>query len=285
MTAFIRDASGSLFVAALTATLIFGGVRHLGQAPPVYAQDDRSEPIAVVTTGGVTMKVHPGAWSGEPERFDKVLPVLVEITNDGEVPLRIRHAQFSLLTTSGERVVATPPFNLGVTETDPVGASSDPYIGYPFFGHVFFPYAQGFFPFGSFGRSGHFGGYPYSRLGPFAFFRSVRLPSSDMVAKALPEVVVEPGARATGFVYFVDHGEHVDLDHGSPVDFRADLLNAETREWIATIGVLLIADDDALEIAESREFYVETGAQKVHFSGRSARRPVETVGPVFQAQE
>jgi hypothetical protein len=70
-----------------------------------------------------------------------------------------------------------------------------------------------------------------------------------MVSSALSERVVEPGDRVTGFVYFVDDDDQVDLDHAGPVDFRAELINAETRQPIDTVGIALLAKSDRLEIA------------------------------------
>lgn len=210
-------------------------------APAARAQEN----TAVVSTADITIEIDTEAWRGQPERFDHVLPVLVRITNDGDVPLRIRHTDFALVTGSGERVPATPPFDLDATETVRSDRRYDPF-------DIRYRYPYGFFRFGPYGRLG-FIGYPYSPFDDFGRLEPVRLPTPDMVSGALPETVVEPGDRVTGFVYFVDDDDHVDLDHAGPVTFEAQLVNAETREPIDTVGIALLATSDKLEIADQQE--------------------------------
>ncbi|HKY59922.1 MAG TPA: hypothetical protein VJP59_02825 [Gemmatimonadota bacterium] len=217
--------------------VVLGSLTLIGPVPSVLAQDE--DHTATVSTAGVTIEVDTEAWRGEPSRFDKVLPVLVRITNDGEVPLRIRHADFALVTESGERVPATPPFDLRATETVVDDRRLDPF-------DVRYRYPYGFFRFGPYGRLGYIG-YPFDDIDRF---ERVELPTSDMVSGALHEAVVEPGDRVTGFVYFVDDDDHVDLDHAGRVTFQAELVNAETRRPIDTIGIPLLATADRLEIAE-----------------------------------
>lgn len=234
------------------AAIILGFAYLIAPVPSVLAQASN----AVVSTAGVTVEIDTDAWTGEPSRFDKVLPVLVRVTNDGDVPLRVRHTQFSLVTESGERVLATQPFDLRAKETMVAGAAN--YDGFYPYGFGFHPHSFGFHRFGHFGGFNHFGGfssfgYPYSPFGNFGRFRTVELPTSDMVSAALPEAVVEPGDRVTGFVYFVDDDDHVDLDHAGRVDFRAELVNAQTREPIDAMGIALLAKSDRLEIADRRE--------------------------------
>lgn len=211
-------------------------------APQPAARGQTSN--AVVSAAGVTIEVDTEAWTGEPSRFDKVLPVLVRLTNDGDVPLRVRHTHFSLVTESGERVLATAPFDLEARETVAVDRAFDPFdVTY----RGFYPYGYGFSRFGPIGRFGFFG--PYAPFRDFRRFETVDLPTSDMVSAALSEAVVEPGDRVTGFVYFVDDDDHVDLDHAGRVDFRVELVNADTREPIDMIGIALLATSDQLEVA------------------------------------
>jgi hypothetical protein len=229
--------------AMIRSIVALGAFSLIAPAAPTAAQEN--DHTAVVTTGGVTLEVDTEAWRGEPSRFDKVLPVLVRITNDGEVPLRIRHTDFALVTRSGERVPATPPFDLKATETVTVDPVIDPF-------DIRYRYPIGFFRFGPYGRLG-FVGYPY----PYGFddyrrLRPVELPTPDMVAGALTETVVEPGDRVTGFLYFVDDDDVVDLDNEGPVEFEAQLINAETRQPVDTIGIALLATSDRLEVAGPR---------------------------------
>ena len=221
--------------ASLYAAVLLGGALF-AHAPAASAQQATSDHTAVITTAGVTVEIDTRAWSGEPERLNRVLPVLVEITNDSEEPIRVRSESFALATASGEQVTATPPFDLNGTEIEWDPAFVPFYAYHPFLGY--YPYASRF--------------YRYRRLAypPPDRVRSVRLPTSDMISAALPEAVVEPGDRTTGFIYFVDDDEVVDLDNAGRVDFQAELVNAETGASIATIEIPLVADDDQLEVVQ-----------------------------------
>jgi hypothetical protein len=226
--------------ALILSAVLLASAGLIAPVSTAVAQDD-ADHTAVVTKAGVTVEVDTEAWRGEPRRFDKVLPVLVRITNDGDVPLRVRHSDFALVTESGERVPATPPFDLRATETVTVDPRYDPFdvrYRYPYYG---------FFRFGPYGRLGTW--YPYGPVDDLRRFEPVELPTSDMVSGALPETVVEPGDRTTGFLYFVDDDDLVDLDHAGRVEFRAELVNAETRQPIDTIGIALLAESDRLEVA------------------------------------
>ena len=221
--------------APLFAVALLGGA-FFAHAPAASAQAT-SDHTAAVTTAGVTIEIDTQAWSGEPERFNRLLPVLVEITNDSEVPLRVRSESFALVTAAGQRVTATPPFDLEGMEVEWDPALVPFYAYHPFFGY--YPYTSRF--------------YRYRRIAyapPVDRVRSVRLPTSDMISAALPESVVEPGDRATGFIYFIDDDDVVDLDNAGRVDFQAELVNAETGAPIATIEIPLVADDDALEVVQ-----------------------------------
>jgi hypothetical protein len=235
--------------ALIRNAFILGSMSLIAPQSPAMTQyaaghDDGGNP-AVVSKSGVTLEVDPEAWRGEPARFDKVLPVLVRITNDGDVPLRIRHSDFALVTETGERVVATPPFELEGILTVVDYTEADPF-------DIRYRYPVRLFRFGPYGRIGYIG-YPYSPFYDYDTFRRVELPTPDMVSGALAESVVEPGDRVTGFVYFVDDDDHVDLDHAGHVTFEAELVNAETRQPIDTIGIVLLATSDRLEVAEPEQ--------------------------------
>jgi hypothetical protein len=60
----------------------------------------------------------------------------------------------------------------------------------------------------------------------------IDLPTSDMLERALPEGVIEPGGRVTGFVYFPTIAN--DLDH---VTFEASLSDGPDGERFAMLAV------------------------------------------------
>ncbi|MGH7572349.1 MAG: hypothetical protein ACREMK_10970 [Gemmatimonadota bacterium] len=224
---------------ALIGTVVLSAI---GLVAPLSAHA-QADNVAIVSAAGVTIEVDPEAWRGEPARFDKVLPVLVRIENDGDTPLRIRYEDFALVTESGERVPATSPYDIEGTESVLIEDRYNAYDPYDF------GYRYRLVRIGPYGRLAYIR-VPYRSFDDFSRFRRVELPTSDMVSRALAEEVVEPGDRVTGFVYFIDDDKRVDLDHAGRVEFRAELVNAETRQPIDTVAVPLLASSDHLEVAD-----------------------------------
>ena len=184
---------------------------------------------AVGVAEGVSMEIRSDAWAGFPRRLTEVTPILVTIENAGTQPLRIRYSDFTLVAASGKRYAAIPPFHIDETEVEPIRPAD-------FAGFYVAPYHSRYFP-----RLRPYSGYfPFD---PFYYdtyyprFVRIPLPTGDMVQKALPEGVLEPGGRITGFLYF----ENVDKDEGR-VNFRADLVNVETGERFGTVDIPLVVE-------------------------------------------
>lgn len=64
------------------------------------------------------------------------------------------------------------------------------------------------------------------------------LPTQEMVARALPEGVLQPGGKASGFLYF----ERVDEDLGL-VHFRGRLVNAGDGSQLGVVEIPLLATE------------------------------------------
>jgi hypothetical protein len=184
----------------------------LTPAPEARVLPER-EQAAVATGGDVLVTADASAWKGYPSRLEAVVPVRVRIENGAQVPLRLRFADFTLRLAEGVAVAALPPMRLQGTEI--VTAPPPPgVVGYggaglgagwvdPLFVHRGFHVAA---PYGLYYPgldpwTGPFalGAYPYEQQ-----WRSwpVELPTPDMVARALPEGVLEPGGMVEGFIYF-----------------------------------------------------------------------------------
>jgi hypothetical protein len=176
------------------------------------------------TAEGVTVTVSADAWSGEPAELTEVVPLLVSIENGSRVPIRLRYAEFTL-ADNGERAPALPPFEIKGTETEPLGTSAfDGPYPYPLRGFSVAPHFSRFYP-----RLRPFGGrFAYERL---------RLPTGDMIQKALPEGVIEPGGKVTGFLYF----EAID-PRNDMATFTTDLVNASTGDNVGAIRIPLEID-------------------------------------------
>lgn len=180
---------------------------------------------AVAEVRGVRVVARSDAWSGFPPNLDRVTPILVTIENDGTVPIRIRYNEFALVAPStGESFAAIPPFNIRGTEVEPVTA-----LGYS--GFWVAPYYAPYYPrlrpyHGAF----PFDQYYYDRYYPT--WVDIELPTGDMVQKALPEGVLDPGGRVTGYLYF----ENVERGTGM-VEFTKDVVNAATGATLGTIKI------------------------------------------------
>jgi hypothetical protein len=215
-------------VAVLTTALI----------PAVAAAQEPEEVGKQATTVGITVTVKADAWSGQPVELTEVIPLLVTIENNSRVPIRLRYAEFTL-AGNGERAPALPPFEITGTETEVVGTAgvlNGPYP-FPLTGFYVAPHSSRF--------------YPRLRVfaGPFAYdplfystyypaFRRLRLPTGDMVQKALPEGVLEAGGKVTGFLYFED----IDVGADDTATFTTDLVNASTGQTVGAIRIPLEID-------------------------------------------
>ena len=152
--------------------------------------------------------------------------MLVTIVNAGANPVRVGYEQLRLVSPSGRRYSALPPFDIEGSAVVRVGTAY-----YPPTGFAYAPYMGPYFP----GAPLYDGGFATNPLYWERFvpvMRTVDLPTFDMLRKALPEGVLEPGGRLSGFVYFEDVGPGVER-----VELRADFENADTGERIVRLGI------------------------------------------------
>ena len=210
-----------IFIALLaTALAVAGCATRLVPAPDAMLLPGRGGG-AMGEAAGVRLFARTEAWSGDPATLDyEMTPILVTVENGSSIPLRLRYNQFSLGAASGQLFVARAPSDITgfVTETRP-GAS----VGF---------------------GGGMSWGFPGSRFGwdPFPndpfydpyFRRQIPLPTGDMVRKALPETVVEPGAQVSGFVYFEK------VRGADRVTLHATLVNARTDERFGVVSIPFI---------------------------------------------
>jgi hypothetical protein len=214
---------------------------ELRPGPGTMRADGRN--TAVATESGVTFVVDGGAWSGFPRPLETVVPVRVTIHNDSGRPLRIRYPEMALIGPGQARFAALPPFQIRTTEmVSGVGGAGyyDPLV--PRFYWRGFVVPSRYHPF----YSGYYGLDPY--WGPWAYDDwyfgryytqwPVTLPTRDMLERALPEGVLRPGGRVSGFVYFQNVPDPIDR-----VVFKADLVDAETGEQFGTIEIPFYAEN------------------------------------------
>lgn len=193
---------------------------------------------AVATDAGVRLEIHTEAWSGTPENLERILsPVLVTLTNDGDEPLRIRYEEFRLMTETGQNLPARSVLRIEGAVTRSVGSYAYPHSGFavaprydPFFDH--FDTFHGPFDHDPLFHDTHFLGRYHH---PAA--RTVDLPTDDMVRRALPEGVLEPGGKITGYLFF----EHIG-DDARRARLHFDLVGAVSEGELGSLDVPLVAD-------------------------------------------
>lgn len=163
-----------------------------------YAADERQAGVHIVAAGE--------AWTGFPSDLDDIVtPLLVTITNDSDRTLEIRYEHFTLQTPGEVVFAALPPFQVSgftlerIEPLDTIGPMGGFGLGFSVAPYLS-PWYPGWsvysgpFPF----NSGYYGGY----YGLYSGSGHIRLPTGDMIQRALPEGVLAPGGRISGFVYF-----------------------------------------------------------------------------------
>lgn len=188
------------------------------------------EGAAVGEFAGVEIVATAESWRGSPPDIDEVVtPMLVTITNQSQRRLELRYEDFALMTPGRVQFAALPPFQITGVAYAPIDVSGPP-MGF----HVA-PYLSPWYP----GWSVWEGPFPYRASYYDAYstgFLRVALPSGDMIQKAIPEGVLAPGGRVTGFLYFE---QVADVRHISLV---ARLVDATTEEVFGTIEIPFIVD-------------------------------------------
>jgi hypothetical protein len=218
MNAFAR----TLLVAG--ALLAAGCASRLTPAPVTNEVTGRGEG-AMVVSKGVHVTARAQAWQGTPQALhEQVTPMLVTISNQSGVPIRVAYNQFRLVSDSGRRYSAIPPFQIDGQVKTTIGLPHYPAAG---FGYA--PYLEPYYasvPIYPFEPNI---GY-WHRYG--TIMRTVNLPTEDMLQKALPEGVLQPGGRVRGFLYFEGVGSDVER-----VQLRADFRNPRTGNNVTRISI------------------------------------------------
>lgn len=207
-----------------------------------------SQNYAFTEVDGVRLWASGAAWDGIPASLPEVMtPVLVTIANHSGQKLRLTTKDFSLSGNSGVRYSALPPFPgemqgeapraFEITLADyhpavPVrpGRPAHPVRPGPPPSHPNHFWVV---------RPGHF--HSHLPVWPFAWLWwdaawhhrwysswPTRLPSEDMLRRALPDGVLDDGGTVSGFVYFQQVGRE------SVVELQFELHHADTG---ADLGV------------------------------------------------
>jgi len=187
---------------------------------------------------GVRVIADGDAWRGEPRDLRAVVPVKVSLENGGEVPLRVRYGDFVLVLPQGIRLAALPPMEIRGTEVvnSPGYAGISPGFAYRGFWGAPYYRGRGFYR----GLSLWSGPFAYDPFYYQSYYQRwpVQLPTGDMLAKALPEGVIQAGGHLSGFLYFQPIPEG-----NREVSFQAELVNGDTGESFGKVNIPFIARD------------------------------------------
>jgi len=223
-------------IAATVSRLFFAGAALLGCAGTLEpAPGSRRVPgiaqSAVDADAGIEVVAVAGAWRSYPAELDElVTPLLVTITNSGPRSLELRYEHFALVTPAGVRFAALPPLVVTGVAYAPVE------LVYPPMGFGLAPYLSPWYP----GVSVWGGSFPFRADyygNCYTACEHYPLPTGDMLQQALPEGVLGPGGRITGFLYFE---ALADVRH---IDLLAELVDPKTDERFGRIDIPFVYDD------------------------------------------
>lgn len=216
-------------------TLVGCAPLHLRPAPG--AQIVPTAPLAAADhDAGVRIVVQPDAWRGTPEHLDRELtPMKVTIDNGSDRPLRICYEDFILETGDKLQLLPLPPLDIRgqVTERSDTPIYLPSYAIVPRFIHRVFRVAPWYAPYyPSLSRWNNTWAINHAYYDIYYPRWTVELPTADMVARAMPEGVIEPGGRLSGFLYFPTLD-----DDPERVTFKANLSSAREDVLFATLRV------------------------------------------------
>ncbi len=189
-------------LAALTGFLLFATAACASNptvTPADNAQLADGGPGATATAENVRLVATVNRWRWTPDQLDEfVTPMLIEIENNGDRPVRVRLSDIRLMGDAGVALAALPPYRIKgraerTVESHAYGVESfytaphlrHHYSRYPIYDDPFF-----------------YNRYYYRTYYPVYRTYSIELPTQSMLDRALPEGVLEPGGKVTGFVYF-----------------------------------------------------------------------------------
>jgi hypothetical protein len=205
-----RPVTGSLAVLLLVGCATGAG----GPEPAASVRQ-----AASVTVADVEIVARTGVWRGWPSDLARtVTPVRVTVLNQGLVPLRVSYDDFALVMPDGRRLPSVFPADVrGVVHQPPPTPLPSAGFALDTQGYRTPPDWVDRGP-----KPGALGD-PIARVS-----EQFALPTPDVLDGALPEGVLPPGGRFSGFVYFDRLPPHA-----GAVDVSARLVDALSGEPIA----------------------------------------------------
>ena len=223
----------------VTSATLLVGCSSAVLSPAPAARVVPGEPgTAYDSVAKVRILVHADAWQGDPSVLGHVQALRVTIDNRSDVAIRVQYGDFALVSTTGRRSPALPPFRVEGELLSPALAPGFAVFASPGFSYRRFyvaPYFSSLYPgVPVYRRSYVFYDPTYYAFWYSDFRRAVR-PSVEVLALALPEGVIEPDGRVSGFLYF----RPVDTDAGA-VTFRARIVSV--HDGVQALGGAVLGE-------------------------------------------
>lgn len=202
------------------------GHRFRAASPANVVSD--SPNVARAAAQGLSMDVEIDAWSGDPASLGSILtPVKISLTNEGDHAVSLRYQNFTLSDPRGVRSSAIPPFQIRGS-TDPLPAPIVPSFSYRNF--YAYPYYRFYGP--GFNYWADDWGWDGAWYGSSYRYWSRDLPTADMVRKAIPEGVLNPGGEVSGYLYFP-----LLAGDSKTVELQAVLMDANTHQQFGVLNI------------------------------------------------
>jgi len=212
--------------------------------------------VVQADVAGVRVLAAGNVWKGDPPDLGQLFtPVMVTIENNSGKTVRVSYADFNLNGSSGFKYAAIPPMSakgqigradrtpskipvrLALYEPGAGGADLSNRVQLAAWEHHFdhdrfmiAPHFRSYYP----GWEAWPGIYPYDPLyynSLYAYWPE-KLPTQDMLSKALPEGAVQNDGKVSGFVYFQGVGQRE-----SSVTFTMSLVDATNGQSFGQVAI------------------------------------------------
>lgn len=196
---------------------------------PAAAATEIEGDIAYTDAAAVQILAKGDDWEGDRDVLQRITPVYLSVHNRGKWPVQLQYSRMSLLDGGGQTYAAVPPFKLEVTTGALASGEQQrvkPRVQYerfavaPFYGSVYAAPPANASRWES----------PATYESRYRYWETeAEPPDREMLEWALPEGVVEPGGKVSGYVYF----QRVPAD-AARVTLRVELIDARSG---ARLGV------------------------------------------------
>lgn len=191
----------------LAAATLVGGCRTAPKLEPAPSAETIGMPqyseVAVDDVRKVDVEANTRDWPGPARIAEQVTPVRITIENESSLPIRVSYDQFVLVAPDERLYAALPPFAVDGTVSDRVEIVQPEPVAAPTFSayrySVLRPYQPVYPSYSLYGAAVPVNAAYY---GHHDYLVDRDLPTAEMLRRAIPEGVLEPGGTLEGWMYF-----------------------------------------------------------------------------------